>query len=91
MLNDRFIRARAKDFAKRVTGDAGEDPGQQIQRAYQLALSRAASPMELETSLKFLNERAAARIGRSPDGARGLALVDLCHALLCLNEFIYID
>jgi hypothetical protein len=77
-----------------------------VSSAYQLALSRAPSRDELARGITFLEEQPAILSARAddpkslglpnpmPDGygpARGAALVDYCHVLLNLNEFVFVD
>ncbi|MBN9520612.1 DUF1553 domain-containing protein [bacterium] len=80
LLNDTMILGHAKTFAQRVTRDAGTDSEAVVVRAFGLALSRPPSSEERATMTAFLRNHAG------PD-----AVTDLCHALLNLNEFLYID
>jgi len=87
-------------------GGARDDPKALVSRAYRLALSRAPLPAELARGQTFLEEQPgllSARAGDpktldlpspAPDGygpAQGAALVDYCHVLLNLNEFVFVD
>ena len=51
-------------------------------RAFELALSRPPTSEELATMRSFLKQHK----GPFPD-----AVTDLCHSLLNLNEFLYVD
>ena len=77
LMNNSFMQVQSGAFAKRVRELAGDDAGKQIDRAYLLALARPPSATERATALKFL----------APGGD---ALVDFCHALLNINEFVYV-
>ncbi len=91
LLNDTWVRARAKDFAQRLVREAGEDRTAQVHRAYALALGRPPRADEVKAGLRFLSAQAASRTDRGePDGGQ-LALTDFCHALFGLNEFLYAD
>ena len=91
LLNDTWVRARAKDFAQRLVQEAGEDRTAQVHRAYALALGRPPRADEVKAGLRFLSAQAASRTDRGePDGGQ-LALTDFCHALFGLNEFLYAD
>ncbi len=69
----------AKRLAGRIEGEAGADRDRQIEMAYLLLLSR-------------LPEEEERRIGRELlSGRKERSLVDYCHLLLGLNEFIYIN
>jgi hypothetical protein len=84
-MNEPFVRDQARRFAARVTG-AGTPAGSsdQVKLAYRVALGRLPSPSELDTAITFLSR---------PDAAedRETALVDLCHVLFTLNEFMFVD
>jgi mono/diheme cytochrome c family protein len=95
LLNDRVVRARAADFARRVGAEAGSEAQAQVRRAWRIALSRDPSRAEVDASVAFLQTRASDRAARdsAEDGARAraLALTDFCQAIFALNEFIYVD
>ena len=94
LLNDRFMRARAEDFARRLAGEAGDDGRAAIERSYQLALNRLPTQTERDASTRFLTTQSETRLNRDklkPDQARHAALTDFCQALFNLNEFLYID
>ncbi|MDR3637401.1 MAG: DUF1549 and DUF1553 domain-containing protein [Isosphaeraceae bacterium] len=82
------------------------EPAQLVARAYRLAFGRQPDDGERQRGVRFLEEQSglvSERAGHpgasalprpSPDGydrAQGTALVDFCHALLNLNEFVFID
>jgi hypothetical protein len=79
LLNDEMALDLAKTFAARVTKEAGEDA---TGKAFELALGRLPDTEEREAARNFL--------ARHP-GKPAEALADLCHALLNLNEFLYVD
>jgi hypothetical protein len=93
LLNDKFIRNRALDFARRVNREAGADPGAQLHLAWQLALGRAPSATELSHAESFLDTQARQRGERDPtaEKARELALADVCQVIFAMNEFLYVD
>jgi hypothetical protein len=82
------------------------DPKALVKAAYRLALSRDPKADELARGVKFLEDQPALLSGRGddakapdlpapmPDGyvpTQGAALVDYCHVLLNLNEFVFVD
>lgn len=77
LLNSDFMLRRAQALAGKVYLTAGDDPARQIATAFQLALGRA--PTADETT------KARALLTGTEE-----ALTHLCHALLNLNEFVYI-
>jgi hypothetical protein len=82
LLNDAIILGFAKTFAERVLKEAGTDHGKAIDRAFTLALGRLPDSEERAAALAFVKSHK----GQLPD-----AVADLCHALLNLNEFLYVD
>ena len=95
LLNDRFIRARAEDLARRLTKEAGDETAAQVRQAWRLALSCEPSAGELKSATEFIQARSAQRSTRDGEkadaGARHQALTDFCQAVFALNEFIYVD
>ena len=95
LLNDKFLRDRASDFAKRLLDADESTPEQWVDRAYRLALSRRPTDSERTASVQFLEEQRAARAARdrsaSASDVRLRSLADYCQALFSLNEFVYVD
>ncbi len=95
LLNDKFVRARAVDFAERVAREAGAAPETQVRLAWRLALGREPSAGELESGTAFINaqlhQRSIRESSRPEAELQNLALADLCQAIFALNEFIYVD
>jgi hypothetical protein len=95
LLNDRFVRDRATDFAKRLLAEGGAKPENWVDNAFRLALSRAPGDDEKTASVEFiqrqLEQRAARDKSTTTDEIRLRALADFCQALFGLNEFIYVD
>ncbi|HEY3789043.1 MAG TPA: DUF1553 domain-containing protein, partial [Urbifossiella sp.] len=86
LLNSETIIRQAQSFADRVLKEAPNDPAA---AAIRLAFARPATSEELAKLHRFLLEQAA-RHAPVAD-ARRRAVTDLCHMLLCANEFIYRD
>jgi hypothetical protein len=76
LMNNQMVLFQAGKFAERVRTEAGADPAQQVRLAVQLALGRPADAIELTRGTEFIKG--------SPEG-----LVELCHVLFNLNEFLY--
>ena len=95
LLNDKFVRSRAMDFAERVGKEAGAEPEAQVRLAWRLALGREPSAGELESGTAFISDRLQQRSTREPGkperDLQNLALADFCQAMFALNEFIYVD
>ena len=84
LLNSDLVLDYAKAFAKRAraTAEAPDDPSKLVEQAYQLAFGRAAGPDEVARGVAFLKEHR---------GKLDAALADYCHALLNLNEFVFVE
>jgi hypothetical protein len=87
LLNNPFVHEQSAALAKRI-GTSGSH-GDQVKRAWQLALARAPRPFELEIAVAHLEKQTKAFAAR-PDPALD-ALASLCHVLLNCNEFMYVD
>lgn len=74
LFNGEFANVQAQHFADRLRREAGDDPNQQIDLAWRLALSRAPSPEESDQMQAFLAEE---------------SLEQLCRVIFNLNEFVY--
>jgi hypothetical protein len=95
LLNDKFVRARAIDFAERVAKGTHAEPEAQVRLAWRLALGREPAAGELESGIAFINAQLQQRSTREPEKSKTdlqkLALADFCQAIFALNEFIYVD
>ncbi len=91
LMNNDFVLEQARFFAERVTSEAGAETNKQIARAFQIALHRKPSVKELEWSLNFLKSQAEGYTQKKNDQPAVAALRDFCHAIINLNEFLYVD
>ena len=91
LMNNEFVLEQAKFFAERVTTEAGAKVNQQVTRAFQIALNRKPSQQEQEWSLNFLKSQTDGYTQRKHERPDAAALRDFCHALMNLNEFLYVD
>ncbi len=76
LMNNAFVLRMADYFAERVQAEAGDGVGDQIDRAWRLAIGR--EPDDLE---RRLSEKLVRRHG----------LPALCRGLFNVNEFVVID
>ncbi|MEX2271421.1 MAG: DUF1553 domain-containing protein [Vicinamibacterales bacterium] len=74
LMNNAFVLLQSEHFAERLRGDAGEEIGAQVDRAFQIALSRPPDTVERQRAIDFVRQ----------DG-----LAAFCHVLFNLNEFVY--
>ena len=75
-MNNQMILFQAGKFAERLRNEAGDDIPTQVDRAFLLALGRAPDAAERANAVEFISE-----------GTEGL--VEFCHLLFNLNEFLY--
>ena len=64
LFNSRFTLERADAFAGRVNREVGENVGQQVHRAYQLALTRDPDAEELRSAEAVVGRHGLATLGR---------------------------
>jgi Protein of unknown function (DUF1553)/Protein of unknown function (DUF1549) len=84
LLNEKLIVDQAAVFANRVVKEAGDKPDAIIDSAYRIALGRVPNSEERVALRNFLQRQTA-------KGDAKQAVVDLCHSLLNVNEFVYVD
>jgi len=78
-LNAPFGWEMSERLAKRIEEEVGDNRDQQIEHAYLLLLSRLPNEEERRLGRELLS------------GEPGRLLVNYCHLLLGLNEFIYVN
>jgi hypothetical protein len=76
LLNSPLAAESARAMAQRVQRDVGADPSQQVQHAFELALQRLPSEVELAACQRLRDQH---------------SLAELCRVLVNLNEFAYVD
>jgi hypothetical protein len=98
MLNDRFVRSVARDFAERLAQwqtvqsvPEGDELRPIIEMAFETSFARPPTRREIETSIQFVEAQAEARTERGEREPRIEALTDYCQSLFGLNEFIHVD
>ena len=104
LLNSDLSIDLARSFAGRIYKSVPDrnDRASLVQAAYRFALSRPPTPHELAKGVAFLETEPELLSGGkslslpkpAPDGlvpAQAAALVDYCHVLLNLNEFVFVD
>jgi hypothetical protein len=91
LMNNEFVLQQAGYFAERVAKEAGEDRRAQVVRAFKIALGRQPNAKEMEWSLSFLRAQTEGYAQRNSEKPEAAALRDFCHAVINLNEFVYLD
>jgi hypothetical protein len=92
LLNAPFVKHQAAKLAERLANDSADDERMRVNRLYLLTASRPAETDEIETAITFLDQCAqdlAANANR--DEARRAAWVQLCHAMLGSNSFLFCE
>jgi hypothetical protein len=82
MLNGKFSNEMAESFSERLRNECqGEGL---VDRAYWLAIGRAATAHERDKALQFLRSR-------DDDGALNLQTKEFALAMFNLNAFLYVE
>ncbi|MCE9568076.1 MAG: PSD1 and planctomycete cytochrome C domain-containing protein [Planctomycetes bacterium] len=88
LMNSPFVRRQSELLAKRVRPAATELPVA-VEAAYRTAFGRKPTAAEMSRATAFVAQLAETYGKGEPATARAFA--DFCHALLCSNEFVYVD
>lgn len=107
LLNSELVLDQARSLAGRIYEQAvpRDDKASLVQTAYRQTFGRSADPDEIARGIAFLETQPTRLSGRpqgkplalpspAPDGivpVQAAALVDFCHVLLNLNEFVFVD
>jgi hypothetical protein len=89
MMNSPFVRRQAENLAARIAPAGGAPLAGTVDRGYRIAFGRPPTAAERDRLVAFVDLQRTA--GGGTPAATRTALVEFCHALLCLNEFVYID
>jgi hypothetical protein len=87
LLNDAFMLEQAEQFAQRVAALASTPEGR-IETAFRLAFARPPTAEEMAAALALLKKVEKRYAGQPQADLKPLA--NLCHMLLCTNEFLYV-
>jgi mono/diheme cytochrome c family protein len=88
LMNDPFVVQQARRWADRVLAESGRTAEQRVDTLYSAAFARPPTADESRDALNFV-QRQAGRYKGEPDDPRAWA--DLCHVLINVKEFIFID
>jgi hypothetical protein len=91
LMNNPQVREYAKALAKRCAPDAETPTEAAVRSAYQIAMSRPPTSGEQSEGVSFIGGQAKAYEASGQSEAKALALADFCQALMCLNEFVYVE
>jgi hypothetical protein len=90
MLNSPLVRQQAEKLAKRIAPSPETPLPTAIEAAYRITFARRPTDTEQQQMQAFIESQRASMGGVNPANTEK-ALVEFCHVLLCLNEFVYID
>ncbi len=100
MMNGSVVWEHAKYMAGRIIDETGEDPGEQIDRAFLRVYARQAKEAERKASLESYREMAKLWPDRVEKDnpqlprsyvAKWMSLATICHTLLNSAEFAFVD
>ena len=92
LLNNPNVRRYAENFSRRVDRLQAKSIDEIVTDAFLIALARQPSQTEQQSMQVFVESNmTSAENVLSPSDARNAAIVDLCHLLLCSNEFVYVE
>jgi mono/diheme cytochrome c family protein len=91
LLNNEFVLEQSGYFAERIRREAGADLRAQIARAFRIALGRSPSEKETAWAVDFIKAQTSGYAQRQHAPPEASALRDFCHALINLNEYLYVD
>ncbi len=87
LLNNEFALKQVSRIVERIFATAADDDGARIAAAYELLYGRPPTHNESQLGGRFL---AAAR-AKAQGAASRAAWEEYCQALVCANEFIYVE
>ncbi len=90
MMNSTFVRQQAEKLSERIRLSKDDSLESMVDRGYQIAFGRLPTDSERVRMIAFVEHQKTASNGDSEESNKQ-SLIEFCHVLLCLNEFIYID
>jgi hypothetical protein len=91
LMNNPQVREYAKAFARRIAPNDDVCLDDVVRAGYLTALARQPDEQELADSAAFIAQQTASYQSAGKADACHLATADFCQALVCLNEFVYVD
>jgi Protein of unknown function (DUF1553) len=93
LMNDPLVVSQARLWAECITAETGRDARSRLNDLFETAFSRRPTDQEARACLTFLDRQMQATPRRSGNDqeAQVLAWADLCHVLINMKEFIFIE
>jgi hypothetical protein len=91
LMNNPQVRQYAKALAERIRPNDKVELAAAIRSAYLTTISREPTAEEAADSLDFIRKQSDSYKQSGKSEAENRALADFCQALMCLNEFVYVE
>jgi len=91
LLNHPFVVEQAAALVKRLAREAGNDSTERLTRLYLLLFGRSPHSHEISVAMTFLNHASQGIEPAQGEADTEAAWLQYCQALLCANEFVYVD
>jgi hypothetical protein len=92
LMNDPLVVSQARLWAVRVMGGRDRSTRARLNQLYQTAFGRQPTDQEICACLAFIdNQNKAQYQGNTADNCELLAWTDLCHVIINMKEFIFVD
>ena len=90
LMNSPLVRQQAEKLSALIKPANDAPLSSAIDRGYEIAFGRSPSDIERARMEAFIEQQRTAADGATPEST-DKALIEFCHVLYCLNEFVYID
>lgn len=90
LLNSPFVVRRAEHLAQLASEQHSADIREQVHYIFRHTLGRNPTDVEAASALELLQQQPDEEAGEEDSNGRDLALVRFCHAMMNLNEFVYL-
>jgi hypothetical protein len=106
LLNGELTEEAARAWGGKLLSKCGNDEAKLVREAYSQAYGRPPQASEMKAAGKFIDQQTAeiaaekkvlddkelpTPMPQKIDRAQAAAIVDFCHAIMCSNEFLYVD
>jgi hypothetical protein len=91
LLNHPFVLEQAAALVKRLGLEAGNNTTNRLTRLYLLLFGRPPQRHEISVAMTFLNHASREIVPAQGEADTEAAWLQYCQALLCANEFVYVD
>ncbi len=93
LMNNPHVREYATALVGRAAAEAGNGASREavLAAAFRIAISREATALEIKEAIAFLDAQAATYAQAGKKNGAQIAMADFCQAILCMNEFVYVE